>query len=352
MLDTQGSQNTMRAITRRHVLAGTAGLAAAALTGSRFALAQGDDLPILAATPVVSGLAVEFPAGVLPTIYGEIAIPESVERVVVITDGALDAALAVGVQPVGVTRSSNGETVAEYLLDQVDADVTYVGGWGELDMELIVSLAPDVILADRYLFPEQYDPLSQIAPTFATGEITVAIDDAAGLQQWEYEQLAWAHVLGKTAEATTAIDDARARATGIAESLGDAAGNSVVVFRPQPDFPVVMAQAWITGRVLTWSGLTGNDLTNTMEPPHSGSTISLEQLDQLQAEWLFAATRDEEQAEALVTYQEMPLFQQIAASQNDQVAQVDGALWSGAFGVIASLAMMDDIEAIVINGER
>ncbi len=342
----------MRTITRRHVLAGAAGLTAATLAGGRFALAQDDDLPVLAATPMVSGLAVEFPEGVLPTIYGDIEIPEKVETIIAITDGAVDAVLAVGLQPAGVTRSSNGETVAEYLLDQIDPDVVYVGGWSELDMELIVSLAPDVILADRYLFPDQYEPLSQIAPTFATGEISVALDDAEGLQQWEYEQLAWAHVLGKTAEATAAIEDARARAAGIAGEIGDFAGNSVVVFRPQPEFPVVMANAWITGRVLTWSGLTGNDLTNEMVPPHSGRDISLEQLDLLNADWLLAATRDQEMVDALQAYLEMPLFQQITAVQNDQVVQVDGALWSGATGVIASHAMMDDVEAIFVNGER
>lgn len=342
----------MRAITRRHVLAGAAGLTAASLAGGRFVLAQDDELPVLAATPVVSGLSVDFPAGILPTIYGDIGIPEKVETIIAITDGAADAVLAVGLQPAGVTRSSNGETVAEYLLDQIDPEVVYVGGWSELDMELIVSLAPDVILADRYLFPDQYEPLSQIAPTFATGEISVALDDVEGLQQWEYETLAWAHVLGRTAEATAAIEEARARAAGIAGQLGDNAGNSVVVFRPQAEFPVVMSNAWITGRVLSWSGLTGNDLTDSMEPPHSGRDISLEQLDQLNADWLLAAARDQEMVDALQAYLDMPLFQQIDAVQNDQVTLVDGALWSGATGIIASHAMLDDVEAIFVNGER
>lgn len=342
----------MRTISRRHVLAGAAGLTAATIAGGRIALAQDDELPVLAATPVVSGLAVDFPEGVLPTIYGDIEIPEKVETIIAITDGAVDTVLAVGLQPAGVTRSSNGQTVAEYLMDQITPDVIYVGGWHELDLELIVSLAPDVILADRYLFPDQYEPLSQIAPTFATGEIPVALDDAEGLQQWEYEHLAWAHVLGKTAEATATIEEVRARAEGLASQIGDNAGNSVVIFRPQAEFPVVMSHAWVTGRVLSWSGLVGNDLTSQMEPPHSGRTISLEQLDLLNADWLLAATRDQEMVDALQAYQEMPLFQQIAAVQNDQVVQVDGALWSGATGVIASHAMLDDIDAIFVNGER
>jgi iron complex transport system substrate-binding protein len=342
----------MRSINRRQVLAGVAGVTAATVVGRQFAFAQEDAPPVLEATPVVSGLEVGFPVGALPTIYGDIEIPANVGKIVTLTDGALDAAITVGVQPVGVTRSSNGESAAGYLLDQVMPEVVYVGGWSELDLELIVTLAPDVILADRYLPPDQYEMLSQVAPTFATGEISVALDDAAGLQQWEYEQLAWGHVLGKTPEATIAIEEARSRAAGIAASLGDVAGNAVVVFRPQPDFPVVMSHAWISGRVLTWSGLVGNDLTTDLPPPHSGRDISLEQLDLLDADWLFAATRDQEQTDALEAYKAMPLFQQIAASASDQVIAVDGALWSGATGIIASHAMMDDIEAILVNGER
>jgi hypothetical protein len=110
-----------------------------------------------------------------------------------------------------------GESVAGYLTDDVASDVVYVGGWGELDLGLIVSLAPDVILADRYLFPDQYEPLSAMPPIFATGEIAVADDDAEGLQQWGYEHLAWAYVLAKTAKAqpiTTIASQSKTRFGG------------------------------------------------------------------------------------------------------------------------------------------
>lgn len=329
-----------------------AGLAATGLIAPRLALAQDEDLPTLAATPVVDGLRVAFPAGVLPTIYGDIAIPETVKRVVTLTDGALDAVISVGSAPVGATRSSNGDTAAAYLMPDVADDVVYVGGWNEIDYELVVSLAPDVILADRYLFPDQYDSLSQIAPTFAAGEIAVAQEDAEGLQQWEYELLAWSHVLGRSAEAQAAMDEARARGADIAGQLGDVAGNSVVVFRPQPEFSVVMSHAWITGRVLSWSGLTGNTFSLELPPPHSGDSVSLEQLQEINADWLLAATRDADMVAELENYRQMPLFQQLDAMANDQVVQVDGALWSGATGVRASHAMLDDIERIFVNGER
>ncbi len=295
-----------------------------------------------------AGLGVEFTGGVVPTTFGDIEIPENPQKIVTLTDGALDAVIALGITPAGATRSSNGVGPAEYLADQVPAEVTMVGGWSELDIELIISLEPDLILSDRYQDPETFPTLSEIAPVIAPLEIEVADRDA--LQQWEYEQLVWGQALGKYDESLALIEDVRARGAGIAAAAGDQAGASVVVFRPQPDFPVIMSQHWITGTVLYWSGFVGNEFTEALAPPHSGRDVSLEQLDVLEADWLFAAARDQEMVDALAIYEENPLFQPITAVQEDQLVLVSGDLWSGATGVLAAHAMMDDIEAIIING--
>lgn len=299
-------------------------------------------------------LGYEFPAGSFPGMYGEVALPENPTRIVTITDGALDLVIALGLQPVGYTISSNGTGPADYLADKVDPSVETVGGWGEvdggIDVEAVALLNPDLVLADRYVdYPEgTYDLLVAAGITvIVTGEIEVAGADS--LQQWEYEALGWAHALGKYDEALELIKAARERGAGIKASLGDAAGQSVVVFRPQSDFPVIMSHLWITGVVLTWCGFVGNELTADMPPPHSGRGVSLEQLDMLDADWLLAAARDESMQAALQQYLDMPIFNQLAAVQNNHVVLVDGALWSGATGILASHAMMDEIEAIFVT---
>jgi len=292
---------------------------------------------------------VAFEPGVIPTIFGDVTLPDAVEKVVTLTDGSLDAMVAIGVQPVGVTASSNGETVAAYLADKVDDSVTYIGGWGELDREGILQLEPDVILADRYLFEEEYEFLSKIAPTVATLEIEVA--DAESVQQWEYEQLMWAHATGRVDEAKTVLRQLRARAEEMKGPLADHQGESVVVFRPQENFPVVMSHHWITGVMLSWVGLRGNDLTENAPPPHTGDSVSLERLDLLAADWLFAATRNEDMVAALQSYLENPSFKTIPAVSNGRVAQVPGDLWSGATGVLAGHAMLDDITRIIVDGD-
>ncbi|MCO5222962.1 MAG: ABC transporter substrate-binding protein [Thermomicrobiales bacterium] len=292
-------------------------------------------------------LSVTFAEGVVPTIFGDIELPASRERVVTLTDGALDGSLSVGVMPVGITRSSNGVSAAAYLEPYLEDEATYVGGWSELDPEAIIALQPDLILSDQYMTADQYDQLSQIATVIAPGAIEVSGPN--GLQQWEYEQLIYGYALGKYDEAHDAILGVRQRAAGYA-ATSPYAGESVVVFRPQPEFAVVMSHWWITGNVLGWSGFAGNELSENTPAPHSGRDVGLERLGELEADWLLAATRDAEMSAELQVYLDSPLFAQLTAVENDRVFEVSGDLWSGATGVLAAHAMMDDIERIFGNG--
>lgn len=311
------------------------------------ARAQGPEAPAVDN----EALSVAFADGVAPTIFGDIVLPESREKVVTLTDGSLDAALAVGVMPIGVTKSSNGESIAEYLKDDLLGEPVYVGGWEEVDggvnLEQVIALQPDLILSDQYLTGEQYEQLSKIATVIAPGAIEVSGPD--GLQQWEYELLTYGHALGKYDEAHAALLGLRQRAADFAANSAHA-GESVVVFRPHPDFALVMSQAWITGNVLTWAGFTGNELSESTPSPHSGRDVGLERLGELEADWLLAATRDAEMSAELQSYLESPVFGQLSAAQNGQVIEVSGDLWSGATGVLAAHAMLDDIERIFGEG--
>lgn len=292
---------------------------------------------------------VEFRPGEIDTPFGVVQFPENPQRVVVIDDGPLDAMLALGADIVGYTVSSNGQTASAYLVDRVPTDAVSVGGWGELNIEEIILLEPDLIIDSRWQTEEIIQVLSEIAPVVIP--TTSPAEDATSLQEWEQELLGIGHALGVLDEAKQVVLDSRNRAARIQEAAGDKIGQSVVVFRPQAEFPVVMSHNWITGRVLTWCGFRGNELTESAEPPHTGDSVSLEMLNLLEADWLFAAARTDEMAAELDNYLSNPGFQMITAVQNDQVELVAGDLWSGTIGVLATHAMMDDIERIIIDGE-
>jgi iron complex transport system substrate-binding protein len=295
-----------------------------------------------------AGPAIEFTPGIVPTIFGDVTLPENPTKIVTLTDGSLDAMITAGVIPVGATTSANFEGAAAYIADRVPDSVEWVGGWGELDIEKVVALAPDLILSDRYLTAEDYAVLSQIAPVVAPREIEVAGPDA--LQQWEYEQLVWGHAVGKLAEAEQALADLHAYAAGLQSVLGDHVGESVAVFRPQTEGPVIMSHNWITGVVLTWAGVRGTEYTESLPPPHGGLG-SLEELkNMVDADWIFLAARNQEMVDAVASvYETLPVYQALKAVQSGQVSVVSGDLWSGATGVQAAYAMLADLQRILLG---
>ncbi|CAN5681687.1 iron-siderophore ABC transporter substrate-binding protein [soil metagenome] len=326
-----------RSISRRHAIA-IAG--AGALLGTRVVSAGAQ------ATPEAS-FDLGLTPGVIPTIFGDITIEGTPERIVTLTDGALDAVISIGLRPTGATWSSNGESAAEYLVHSVADDLTYVGGGGELDMEAVVALKPDIILSDRYLMEDQYDSLSKVAPVICPNEIEVSGADA--LQQWEYEQLVWGHALGRGDDAVTAITALRAAAAAAQSGLSEHVGESVVVFRPQVDGPIIMSHNWITGVILTWAGFRGTAFTEEMPPPHGGQG-SFEQMAEIDADWLFLAARNQEMRDEVENYEAKPVYQELSAVQSGQAVLVSGDLWSGATGVQAGYAMLADIERIIGGG--
>lgn len=109
---------------------------------------------------------------------GEAVIEEQPERVITLGQGSAETAIALGVVPVGVEEYPWGADDTGYL-PWVQEAVTAAGaelpklipGGSELDIEAILELDPDVILAPwSGLTQEQYDILSDIAPTVAYAE--------------------------------------------------------------------------------------------------------------------------------------------------------------------------------------
>ncbi|MGN6483402.1 MAG: hypothetical protein ACTHMX_03280, partial [Thermomicrobiales bacterium] len=143
---------TSRNLSRRQFsqAAGAAGIAGIALTaGGGAVFAQG-------ATPVASPVAsLTFTPGVIETLLGTVELPEIPQRVLCINDGPVDTMLNLGLVPVATgfsygVESGGDEAVMNYLQPLVPdgAEITYVGGWDDFDVEQVIALKPDLILAE------------------------------------------------------------------------------------------------------------------------------------------------------------------------------------------------------------
>lgn len=151
--------------TRRSVLATAGGLLLGAALPGRLSARQGTPMGTPVATP-----GVESPRTIEHT-YGATEITGLPERVVTVGLTEQDYLLALGVMPIATREWFGGYPGALWPWAQEvvnEAPLPEVLPVAELDFEQIVTLEPDLILGiNSGLTVEEYDTLSQIAPTVA-----------------------------------------------------------------------------------------------------------------------------------------------------------------------------------------
>nr|WP_228716961.1 iron-siderophore ABC transporter substrate-binding protein [Halomonas pellis] len=279
-------------------------------------------------------------AATVTTAYGDIEVPSAPERVVTLHEGALDTALAVGITPLGAVTTRGGDGVAHYIEAHLDDErPAIVGVVREINLEAVLSLEPDLILAPPQLPEAQYRLLSRMAPT------VVPLSEGLGPELWRDETRLYAQALGREAEIDALLEQVDARAAEIAErTVADEAPSAVLV-RWMPQGPMVLSDDLFTAGLLRAAGVAIHDAGLVQEgKPHS-DTLSLENLSRVDADWLFLATLNEEGRDALEAAKMSPAFARLDVVARDQVVPVDGQLWSSASGPLAALAILDGLDA-------
>jgi iron complex transport system substrate-binding protein len=343
----------------RNGVAGGAAVAAMATLGWPLAgLAQETD-----ASPA-TGSVTDFQPGVIDTLLGPVELPENPTRVICINDGPVDTMLNLGLTPLATGFSYGGQGIMEYLKPFTDGDIEYLGEWDALDLERIVELQPDLILAEgRGRFTgttaeeAEADPTVQtiraVAPLVIPNDIDTS--DPFGLQYFEYSHLVWSHCLGKLEEGQAILDAQHEATATLKANLAEYEGQTSIVARPGPEYPLVMSQDWFTGMLLRRVGIVGNDYAESVEYPHSGDSLSMERIHELDADWIFLCPRftSEEAAERdelVQSYFDNPLFASLPAISEGTYGIVDGQIWSGANSMIAADIVLEDIRRVILEG--
>ncbi|MFC1409381.1 ABC transporter substrate-binding protein [Streptacidiphilus sp. N1-12] len=102
------------------------------------------------------------------TAEGQVSVPQSPQRVVVLDTAELDSALTLGVTPVGAARGAAEPGLPGYWPAARLAGISEVGPIGEPDLDLVTGLRPDLILSNQPCDGGRYESLSAIAPTVLT----------------------------------------------------------------------------------------------------------------------------------------------------------------------------------------
>jgi iron complex transport system substrate-binding protein len=251
---------------------------------------------------------------------GTTTIPAAPQRVVVIATGQTDAALTLGVVPVGVAYGDDADLVPRYLRDAFPqyadrlAAVASVGARQNPNLEAIAALRPDLVLANSAAAQDIYPALSQIAPT--------VLVEGTGVN-WKQDFLMLADSLGMEGRARAWIDAFEADAAALADRAGD---QSVSFVRVTADRTRIFGTASFAGFIAWDAGIA--------RPPaqqfnRTSQDLSGEELRLADGDWIFysvqgAPTPAEAARAASVA---SPLWQSLPAVTAGRAVLVDDDPW-------------------------
>ncbi|WP_031467997.1 ABC transporter substrate-binding protein [Sciscionella sediminilitoris] len=261
---------------------------------------------------------------------GQTTISGTPQRVVVLDTGELDAALALGVRPVGTTMPDASNTLQPYLAQKA-GKIEVVGTIGEPNLEKIAALKPDLILSSKVRDDAHYGALSAIAPT--------VFAESVG-KTWKQNFLLDAEALGKKAEAQRILGEYRNRASETGKRLGDPGTVRVSMVRFTPADIRLYGTGSFIGTILADVGLN--------RPPNqqTGKTftrLSRELIAQSDSDRVFYSAYGnggkQQQAEVVGSAQ----WRNLSAVRAGKAAEVADDTWLLGLGPLAANLVLEDL---------
>ncbi len=263
---------------------------------------------------------------------GSTTVPARPTRVVVVSTGQMDAALTLGVVPVGATAGDGAGRVPDYLRARFpdrSADLDAVADLGtrtQPNLEAVAALAPDLVLVNASAKDgDVLGALQAIAPTVVT--------QGTGLR-WKQDLLLLADGLGLRQRAQTWLDEHHARAAALAPSPSP----TVSFLRRNGDRVRVFGVASFSGSVAEDAGLArpqGQRFTD-----ETSRDVSAEQLDLADADRLFFGVQGGDAAELT----SLPTWGDLGAVRTGRAVQVDDDAFFLNTGPTAARIVLEELE--------
>ncbi|MFD0412484.1 ABC transporter substrate-binding protein [Streptomyces sp. NPDC127108] len=262
-----------------------------------------------------------------------VKVPAQPKRIVTLTQEDLDAVLALGVEPVGITNGQGLDKPPAYLADKVK-DVDVVGNLLQPVMDKVVAAKPDLILAGDMQDEQVLKQLREITPATL---VTMAPTD-----EWKLSFRGIGNAVNKLDKANKVIADHEAAAKAAGAKLGANKGAEVSIVRWNPDGPSWMEKKQFASGVALEMGLKRPKAQNKDGNAHTPS-LSLEKIDQIDGDWLFLSTLTSDGEKALKDVQSKPAYKELGAVKKKHVVTVNGSVWSTRGGPLASDVVLKDI---------
>ena len=224
-----------------------------------------------------------FPVEVEHT-YGTTTIEAAPERIVTVGLTDQDTVLALGTVPVGITQwfDTHEHGVGPWAEDLLDGETPEVLDGDAVNAERIAALQPDLILAVYSALTEQeYDTLSQIAPTVAQpGDF---VDYGV---PWQDQTRIIGRALGQADAADALVVDVEDRVAAVRAEHPEFEGASGVVAAPYQGTVSVYSPQDPRGRFLADLGFALPAELEELAGDHFAAELSTENVDLLDVDAL------------------------------------------------------------------
>jgi iron complex transport system substrate-binding protein len=267
---------------------------------------------------------------------GVTTVPDDPQRVVMLTNEGTEALVFIGVIPVGAVQSWDGDPWYAHL-DEALKDTVALGTENAVNLEVIASLEPDLIIGNKVRQEKIYDQLSAIAPT-------VFAEDLSG--SWKDNMALYSETVGKAEEGKHALADFDARAAIIAKSIGDGLAEEISLVRFAPGRVRLYYKDTFAGGILDQMGFHRPAAQNKDE---FAEEIQKERIPDMAGDRIFYFSDDADPDDAKANLTEWvsdPLWQNLDAVKSGKAQRVSELVWNTGGGIFCAHMLLGEIAAI------
>ena len=267
---------------------------------------------------------------------GVTEVPDNPQRIVILTNEGTEAILALGVNPVGAVQSWDGDPWHSHLHDLLKG-TTVLGTELAVDLEVLATLEPDLILGTKVRQEKIYEQLSAIAPTVMTETIG---------GEWQENLKFYAGALGKEAEAEALLAAFKARTDALHDALGDRVNEEISMVRFSPNRTRIYYKDTFSGLILEQIGF---KRPAAQDRDEFAEEVTKERIPEMAGDRIFYFSSDLNEAEPeanLADWLADPLWANLEAVKAGKAQRVSEVIWNTGGGIYSAHLMLDDIEAI------
>ena len=291
---------------------------------------------ILAVALLSLGLTAPSTAREITHAMGVTEVPDAPQRIIMLTNEGTEALLYLGVVPVGAVQSWDGNPWYAHLADALQ-DTVPLGTENAVNLEILASLEPDLIIGNKVRQEKIYQQLSSIAPT-------VFSEDLSG--SWQDNFQLYAEVLGKSEEGAAGLTAFTDRAKALGAAIGPAIDEQISLVRFAPGRTRIYYKDTFAGVILNQVGL---KRPLAQDKDAFAEEVQKERIPEMAGDRIFYFSDDADPDDTkayLAEWTHDELWTNLDAVKAGKAQRVSELVWNTGGGIYCAFMMLDELAAI------